>query len=818
MKKIIILLNIVLFSFNGAFAQITTGEYSHSRFESLPKFEAAIELSKPAETKANMPDNCIGRLINSNQSFFNNADSCPVDGGTVWRLTVDAEDAYSLGVNFSEIELANNVELCIYSSKDFLGMLTYKNNNDAHTLKTRQIIGNSITIELFVPDNVIQNDFVISKICYGFKSIGKALKTKKKPSSIKQDENINGEAGQKWQTEKHGVCHYQFDCEDGYTYVCTGALVNNTNNDATPYFITAAHCICKESEANTIVVYYNYENDLYGNLSSQMKTASGATLIAYPTRTYRSKLRDFTGQWITDGEYNDYDISLLKLSDIPPQNYLPYYLGWTLDTKNYIDTVVTIHHPGGDAKCIAVSNMPPYVATYPISDEIFVENTHWCIDTWHLGYTETGSSGAPLFNQNGRIIGVLSGGMSSRSNPYEDYFQMISKMWTGDDGEEHHLAYWLANNTGISELNGFDPYALFTDYPAAVLSGSWNSDSSAIQLKWETTNGIKTFSTDFEQFTTAEDIQKVFLTVSDFDHQAPLAKKYGDNPTSWCIKTESDGTEFKPYSGTKVLASFTASLNHTDDCLITKKINIQDDQILTFRTRSVGGESLLNIGCSSDKPTDFDTLALLTIGTDWQDYAIPLSRFKGQNIYFNFNNITEPDKTNALLLNNIDIMTDTTGIVFDPQGYRIYCNNKKIAYITDNQTLTYTYTNIAPDSEYTFYIETIYAESEKPSVSNPVQLNNIRHTPTAVSDFVINESNIYPNPAQNFINIISNSDLGLCTISVFNTSGAMVKQYKATVNQQQPCLIDLSGIKSGIYIINIKNHNLSINQKLVVKQ
>ena len=163
-------------------------------------------------------------------------------------------------------------------------------------------------------------------------------------------------------------------------------------------------------------------------------------------------------------------------------------------------------------------------------------------------------------------------------------------------------------------------------------------------------------------------------------------------------------------------------------------------------------------------------------------------------------------------------MTDTTGIVFDPQGYRIYCNNKKIADITGNKTLTYTFNNIEPKSEYTFYIETIYAESEKPSVSNPVQLNNIPPTPTAISDLVINESNIYPNPAQNFINIVANNNLGLCTISVFNTSGVMAKQYKATVNQQQPYSIDLSGIKSGVYIINIKNHDLSISQKIVVKQ
>ncbi|MCS2558484.1 serine protease [Parabacteroides distasonis] len=50
-----------------------------------------------------------------------------------------------------------------------------------------------------------------------------------------------------------------------------------------------------------------------------------------------------------------------------------------------------------------------------------------------VGYTASGSSGSPLFNANGEIIGALSGGQSSENSPKNDYFFSLKKPWDAID-------------------------------------------------------------------------------------------------------------------------------------------------------------------------------------------------------------------------------------------------------------------------------------------------------------------------------------------------------------------------------------------------
>ena len=70
---------------------------------------------------------------------------------------------------------------------------------------------------------------------------------------------VNCDEGKDWQNQKHSVCKYSFN--DGqYSYLCSGALINNAKNDGTPYFLTANHCINTESEAGTVLAYFNYED------------------------------------------------------------------------------------------------------------------------------------------------------------------------------------------------------------------------------------------------------------------------------------------------------------------------------------------------------------------------------------------------------------------------------------------------------------------------------------------------------------------------------------------------------------------------------
>ncbi len=648
MKKNILTIIFPAFITINLSAQITTNSLTHSRFSYLPKTKEYIDITLAPSTKTEIPENCVGRLAKCNRSFFNNAEETNVEGGTLWRIGVSAKDAGSIGVDFQGITLSNGVEMCLYGGNDFLGIITDTINNENQNLRTRYIDNDSITIELFVPDNIYQPDFTIAKIAYGFYPISKLLKGHGLFDNTCEQPDINSAAGQKYQVEKHAVVLYQFDEDDGYSYVCTGTLINNTANDATPYLLTAAHCICNQSQAASVVTYFNFELSSDGNSPSPFQTLSGAELIAFPTKTHRWGLRDFAGIRIPENDYNDYDISLLKLNTIPPKSYLPYYMGVSLSTRQNIDTVVTIHHPAGNEKAIAVSNMPPYQDSYPISDEIFNNNSHWHIDTWHLGYTETGSSGAPLLNQEKKIIGVLSGGFADCEEPYDDYYQMIATVWNTNPNPNHQLAYWLANGKENTDIEGFDPYGNFSSTAVAWLSGWWNEDSTAIELEWE-------------------------------------------------------------------------------------------------------------------------------------DYGNPIL-------------------------------------------YRIYCNNTVIKEINYGESNSYTFTNISPNSTYTFYIESVFENGTETSRSNGTVLANFVNPipapdPITAVNNVAEETTaaIYPNPTKNSINILFNKDLEHCTISLYSLSGKKIKSIKANIIAGNPFVLDLTHIKSGIYLLHIDSTATHITQKIVIE-
>ncbi|MCQ2974068.1 MAG: trypsin-like serine protease, partial [Bacteroidales bacterium] len=485
MKKIIFSIFLLFIINYQTFSQIQIDEKPYSQFIKLKKYEATIDVSKPQQTKSSYPKNTIALVSDCDYSFFNNAVEENIDSGKIWHLTIASNDAYSLGFYFSNIYINKGVKIFIYTPdySDVLGALTSNNNNDERILNTRQIFGDTAIIEMFVPNDVKQSDFYIKKIYYGLNKANFS----KKSSDCNRIVYINDKYGENYQIEKHAVCYLSI-LNDNVVFSCTGSLINNSNYDGIPYLITAQHCIIDPEDAKTLVAYFNYEyiaNDTI--LVDNIYSINGADLIAYSTQTYYSNQKNVYGLKIDNGYYNDHDVALLKLSSVPPKKYLPYYLGWSITADN-IDTVSTIHHANSDVKQIALSNMPPYIDTYPKDDEIYLNNNHWHVDTWHKGYTSGGSSGAPLLNQNKQIIGVLSGGNSSCSNPYDDYFQNISKMWANHKYYKFQLVHWLANDLDIKQIDGYDPYGNFSDLPTAKLSGEWNSDSTLINLSWNIIN------------------------------------------------------------------------------------------------------------------------------------------------------------------------------------------------------------------------------------------------------------------------------------------------------------------------------------------
>jgi V8-like Glu-specific endopeptidase len=366
------------------------------------------------------------------------------NGDRVWQMLVESEGAYSLSVNFSRFLLPEGAQVFIFNQdkSQLLGAFTSANNKLWQRLAVQPISGNSITIEYYEPQDVaFEAELTIGTVGHDFLDIF-GSKDGNFGRSGDCNIDINCDEGNDWQTEKRAVCRLVIN---GST-LCSGALINNSAMNQIPYVLSANHCIDNEYLAQNTVFVFNYESTACnGTDGSVAQSISGAELIA--TKNQNVGFLDFT---------------LLKLSKEVPLSYKPYFAGW--DSRiTAPKSGTTIHHPWGDVKKISHDYDELQTATY--IGYGYDSDSFWKILEWDVGTTEGGSSGSPLFDQNHRIVGSLTGGDANCISSVNDYYQKVSVAFDRyDDADSTQLKYWLVpDNSGISYMDGLDPLAIPDD-------------------------------------------------------------------------------------------------------------------------------------------------------------------------------------------------------------------------------------------------------------------------------------------------------------------------------------------------------------------
>ncbi len=386
------------------------------------------------------PDEFAG-TVNVNYDYMNSGVWDTLDNGIkLWRLGIHAKEAVSINIIFVEYNLAKGTKVFIYDrmQKNVLGALTYKNNKAAGILATSSVTGDFIYLEMQVPEFLTSpGKLKIGLIGLEYKKYtGRSrLKDKWYGTSGYCNVDINCIENATIQKMKYSVCRIVYGGQER----CTGTLINNVYNNGRPYILTAQHCLSTDYLAQTAIFYFDYESPYCdGPDGNALKSVSGSSLIA-----------------TTD---NKLDFSLVQLSASPPFSYKPFYAGWdNLDTPPV--NTYSIHHPQGDVKKISFDSNE---ATTSDFGEGYDYYTHWLISDWESGTTEKGSSGCPLFNRNGRLVGSLSGGDADCELSVNDYYQKFSLSWDGYPERNKQLKYWLdPENTGAKYIDGFDPYESF---------------------------------------------------------------------------------------------------------------------------------------------------------------------------------------------------------------------------------------------------------------------------------------------------------------------------------------------------------------------
>ena len=230
--------------------------------------------------------------------------------------------------------------------------------------------------------------------------------------------DVNCPEGDSWECEKDAVVKLRIT-QGGGIFLCSGSMVNNTARDCRQLMLSSFHCAneVEEDEWPFFKVQYNYEYFDCGGVQS----------INSRTRTGVIHLTDSDD--MPNGQINGSDFLLVEVEDPILDTWEPFYAGWDASGFNGHGGV-GIHHPSGDRKKIST------YSNSLINSNAYAIGAHWRV-TWvatetNHGVTEGGSSGSPIFEENHRILGTLSGGASFCSSPNSpDYYGKMSYHWDG---------------------------------------------------------------------------------------------------------------------------------------------------------------------------------------------------------------------------------------------------------------------------------------------------------------------------------------------------------------------------------------------------
>jgi lysyl endopeptidase len=356
----------------------------------------------------------------------------------VWRLRVQRPGALSINLGFTDFWLPEGATLTVGTAdgSEWIRPFTAKDNQAHGQLWTPVVTGDDVVIELVVPEKKMDDVILtLARVSGAFEPWGLA--------------QVQGERDG---SERSGSCNVDVVCSaaDGFPEVddwrdeipsvgaytvfgidtCTGALVNNTANDLTPYFLTAFHCGVSSGDAPSVVIYWNFEN------STCRPPGSGASGGAGD-----GPRNQFSSGTILRAGHSPSDMTLLEVSSPLDEAWELTFSGW--DRRNQAtSSAVAIHHPGVDEKRISFEDDPTSITSY-LSNPVPGDGTHIRVTDWDLGTTEPGSSGSPLYSPEHRIVGQLHGGFASCTSQTSDWYGRIAVSWTGGGSSSSRLSDWL---------------------------------------------------------------------------------------------------------------------------------------------------------------------------------------------------------------------------------------------------------------------------------------------------------------------------------------------------------------------------------------
>ena len=370
------------------------------------------------------------------------------DGTETWRVMIKAPGALALTAYFDRFHIPEGGKLFLYNpdKSQVIGAYTSLNNSASGYFATELIAGEEMILEYSGIKGTDNRPVIhLNEIAYAYRGVD-FLERDSYDNLLSSgcEVNVNCPEGNLWQYQKDGITKIQVK-RDNRTYWCSGSVINNTSLDRTPYILTANHCgyNSTDQELQMWIFYFNYEAPTCVNQYPKPRSLTGAVVKAH------------SGNQLIAGS----DFYLVRMNEIIPDSFHVFYNGWSRAEDFPSPSGVGIHHPNGDIKKISTYTTQLVSTTWEGSSN----ETHWQV-TWAQtqnghGVTEGGSSGSPIFDNHGRIIGNLSGGLSacdSASLNSADFYGKFSYSWASNGSSaDLRLRDWLdPTSSNVFTLEG----------------------------------------------------------------------------------------------------------------------------------------------------------------------------------------------------------------------------------------------------------------------------------------------------------------------------------------------------------------------------
>ncbi len=490
-----------------------------------PDYKSLIESEKRESTGMYKVAMTVDAAVNLNNgggyTYLEN-------GSIIWRKKISIDGAKGIGPYFDDFYLPEGVTLFAYDTKGnhLRGPYTKNDNNINNVFGISAIKGSELILELNINPKVDISTIKLNG--YRFAAFYKDFVSVS--DGLYDNDPISVDSGQSTIAPSSSACEITAFCPQGDGYdiprnasarivianaggavgFCSGTLMNNSEKNCTPYFLTASHCEGTNSFTNSTFAYWQFDFNLQYLGCGKTTPKDFARTVVGADFVMRSTYPVGAGP---NPPLNS-DNLLLKFTDPQYDSKLittnAALAGWyrRSSVPAGSDFWVGFHHPAGDYKMLITANDINPLGSFNTGNN----GTHWGFQA-QAGGVEGGSSGSGIFNQDGLLIGDLSGSPNmidacgGEMSTSGIVYSKISRAWSnppdGDGTSKTELQPHLApGNPTLNDLEGVS----YATCKANLSVRSFNKDlASAISVYPNPTiDGIVNLNFNFDKLTKAK--------------------------------------------------------------------------------------------------------------------------------------------------------------------------------------------------------------------------------------------------------------------------------------------------------------------------